>query len=354
MRKKGLVAFVLFVCVMFSGYALYVSASDNKSKKEKTAASTQAAKEKPAKTAANGGAAALVNGKPVSMADYEQGVARFSHQLTASGQDSEEAQNELKRRILDSLIVREVLAQQTEKLGIKADEAEVNQQMETMKARYGSDENFKKAIAAVKLTEPELKKQMATELAIRKLVDREIASKIVIGPNEAKEFYDKNPDYFKTPEMVRASHILVKVDPKATPEEKAKALEKMKGIQKRIKDGADFAEVAKEVSDDPSKANGGDLNFFPRGYMVPPFDKAAFSLQKNQVSDIVETEYGYHLIKLTDKKPAGVMTFDEVKPRIEQHLKNEKVSQEFKKYIDGLKSAAKIQVLVALPAKAEK
>ncbi len=352
MRKKGLVAVVLFVCAMFAGYAIYVSASDNKNKKTKTAASAQEAKQKPA--AAAGELVATVNGKPITKAEYDLGVDRFGKQLAASGQDSEEAMKELKSRILDSLITREVLSQQAEKMGIKADDAEVNQQMDAMKAKYGTAENFNKAISAMNLTEPELKKQVATELALRKLVDQEVASKIVIGPNEAKEFYDKNPEFFKIPEMVRASHILVKVDPKATPEEKAKALEKIKDIQKRIKGGADFAQVAKEVSDDPSKANGGDLDFFPRGRMVPAFEKVAFSLQMNQVSDIVETQFGYHLIKLTDKKPAGVMTLDEVKPRIEQHLKNEKVSQEFKKYIEGLKSAAKIQVLVAMPAKTEK
>jgi len=108
-----------------------------------------------------------------------------------------------------------------------------------------------------------------------------------------------------TPEMVRASHILVKVDSKATAEEKAKALGKIKDIQKRIQSGEDFAQVAKEVSDCPSKENGGDLNFFQRGLMVPPFENAAFSMNPGDTSDIVETVFGYHIIRVTDKRAAG-------------------------------------------------
>jgi len=178
------------------------------------------------------------------------------------------------------------------------------------------------------------------------LLDKDLGMKIEVTPEEVKAFYDGNPDLFKTPEMVRASHILVKVDKEASGEEKAKALAKIKAIEKRIKSGEDFALVAKEVSDCPSKDDGGDLNFFHKGQMVPPFEKAAFSLKPGETSDIVETEFGYHIIKLTDRKTAGTMSFDEVKSRIEQHLKNEKMSQEFPKYVETFKSKAKIEIFV--------
>ena len=196
------------------------------------------------------------------------------------------------------------------------------------------------------LTEDKLKAQIASDLVLRALIDQEVASKITVGPNEAKEFYDKNPEYFKTPEMVRASHILVTVAKDATPEDKAKALAKIKDVQKKIQGGADFAEEAKAVSDCPSKEKGGDLDFFQKGQMVPAFETAAFALKPGQMSDIVETEYGYHLIKVTDKKEAGVVAFDEIKPRIEQQIKNEKVGQQLAQYVEQLKSKAKIETLV--------
>jgi peptidyl-prolyl cis-trans isomerase C len=196
------------------------------------------------------------------------------------------------------------------------------------------------------MTEQELKDRFASQLAVRKLIDKELGPKIVVTPEEVKAFYDSNPEVFKTPEMMRASHILVKVDKTATAEEKAKALEKIKVAQKRLKSGDDFATVAKEMSDCPSKAKGGDLDFFSKGQMVPAFEDAVFSMQPGQTSDIVETEFGYHIIKVTGKKEPSTMPFDEIKPRIEQHLKSEKMSKEFPKYVEALKSKAKIEVLV--------
>ena len=168
----------------------------------------------------------------------------------------------------------------------------------------------------------------------------------MVTPQEVKAFYDGNPDIFKTPEMVRASHILVKVEEGASGEDKAKALEKIKTIQKRLQSGEDFAKVAQEVSDCPSKDDGGDLNFFHKGQMVPPFEKAAFALKPGETSDIVETEFGYHIIKLTDKKEAGTMSFDDVKSRIQQQLINEKMTQEYHKYVEALKSRAKIEIFI--------
>ena len=285
-------------------------------------------------------------GRPSPMSDYQAGLDQLHRQVSMTGrQPDEKEMPTLKQRILDNLIDRELLKQEAEKRGIKADDAEVNAQLDAVK-KGTTPENFANSLKQMNMTEPALKDYFASQLAMKKLIDKELASKIVVTPEEVKAFYDGNPDVFKTPEMVRASHILVKVDKTATAEEKAKALEKIKGIQKRIQGGEDFAKVAKEVSDCPSKDNGGDLNFFQKGQMVPPFENAAFSMKPGETSDIVETEFGYHIIKLTDKKDAGTMSFDEVKPRIEQHLKSEKMSQEFPKYIETFKSKAKIEIFV--------
>jgi len=339
MKKAGLIASALLVFVFLAAYGFYLSfAADEPSKKaaEKDAASTKQNK-------AN---AATVNGKAITMSDYQAEIDRLHRQIAMTGRQPDEKEMQtLKQRILDNLIGRELLRQETVKRGIKADDAEVNAQLDAVK-KGTTPENFANSLKQMNMTEPALKDYFASQITIKKLVDKDLASKIVVTPEEVKAFYDGNPDVFKTPEMVRASHILVKVDKTASDEEKAKALEKIKTIQKRIKSGEDFAEVAKEVSDCPSKDNGGDLNFFHKGQMVPPFENAAFSMKQGETSDIVETEFGYHIIKLTDKKTAGTMSFDEVKPRIEQHLKNEKMSQEFPKYVETFKSKAKIEIFV--------
>lgn len=357
MKKTATVSFILIICLVLAGYGLYVSAADKTTGKpaDKEAAAGTKASAKPAKDAAAakpeataGQNAALVNGQPIPLAEYQQELERFSRRLEMMGHGSDEEDTaQMKRRVLDNMIGREVLRQQAVKLGLKATDAEVDAQMKTLKTRFGSDEEFKNALTKMNVTEQTVKEQFASDQVMRKLVDQEITSKITISQADAKAFYDKNPEIFKSPEMVRASHILVKAGEKASPEEKAKALEKIKGVQQKIKDGADFAAIAKEVSDDPgSKETGGDLDFFQRGQMVPAFETAAFALKPGEVSDIVETEYGYHLIKTTDRKDAGVMPFEEIQPRIEQHLKSEAVSQQLNQYVEKLKSAAKVEILI--------
>ena len=129
------------------------------------------------------------------------------------------------------------------------------------------------------LTEADLKAQLRQDLNIKKLIDQQVASKVTITQEEAKAFYASHPELFKAPEMVRASHILIKVEPNASAEDKAKARERITAIQKRVKKGDDFAALAKEASECPSGANGGDLDYFQRGQMVGPFEEVAFSAE---------------------------------------------------------------------------
>ena len=338
MKKVGIVVSGLIIFVFLAGYGFYASSAADKPPKE------DAGKSAVSQTKLQN--AALVNGKAIPMSDYLAGIDQLNRQISMTGrQPDEKEMPALKQRILDNLISRELLSQEVAKKGIKVDDAEVNAQLDTVK-KGSSPEDFANSLKQMNMTEKDLKEHFASQLAIKKLVDKELTSKVTVTPEEVKAFYDKNPEVFKTPEMVRASHILVKVDKTATAEQKAKAMEKIQSVQKRLKAGEDFAQVAKEVSDCPSKAEGGDLNFFQKGQMVAPFENAAFAMKTGETSGIVETEFGYHIIKVTDKKAPGTLSFDEVKSRIEQHIKSEKMSQEFPKYIDTLKAKAKIEILV--------
>ncbi len=291
--------------------------------------------------------AATVNGKPIPMSVYNAQVDRLLHQFSMAGKKLDDKQTStLKKRVLDSLIAREVLKQEAAKRGIKADQAMVNSQMETLK-KSTTPGNFAASLKQMNMTEATFRDYLSSEFTIKKLIESDLASKAAVSPQEVKAFYDGNPQLFKTPEMVRASHILIKVDKNASAKQKAAALAKIKAIRKRILKGEDFAKIAKEVSDDTgTKANGGDLNFFARGQMVPSFEKAAFSLKVGQLSDVITTRFGYHLIKVTAKKPAGTVPFDKIKDRIEQHLKAQKMQKVLPEYIDALKSKAKIEVFV--------
>jgi peptidyl-prolyl cis-trans isomerase C len=145
-------------------------------------------------------------------------------------------------------------------------------------------------------------------------------------------------------ERARARHILIRVAPNASKDERAAALKKIQDIQKQVK-GGDFAELAKKYSEDPgSKERGGDLGYFSRGDMVDPFEKAAFSLNVGQVSDIVTTDFGYHIIRLEERKAATKFTFDDVKDDLKEYLFQQRAARKFEGYVKDLRGKADIKI----------
>ena len=196
--------------------------------------------------------------------------------------------------------------------------------------------------------EPDVKQQLklfTDNFLANEFLRKEVVQKISIPESELKSYYDSHKEEFKTPEMVRASHILIKVSPSASAEEKKKAKEKAEDILKKIKSGQDFAKLAAEFSDDPgSKTKGGDLGFFEKGRMVKPFEDAAFSLKPGQVSGIIETQFGYHIIKVTEKKNAGIASFDTAKEQIKQKLLQESIKKKVAEFIDKAMKDAKAEI----------
>jgi peptidyl-prolyl cis-trans isomerase C len=245
--------------------------------------------------------------------------------------------------VLDQLIAAELLYQAGSKLELKELDKQVAEKIAQSKAKFPDNAAFEAALKSASLTVKELEDLVRKDIVINSLVDKEIAAKIAVSDAEAKKFYDENIDKFKEGENIRASHILCGIDPKATAEEKKKAKEKAEALLKEIKAGKDFAELAKTNSSCPSSAQGGDLGVFGKGQMVPSFEAAAFALKPGEVSDVVETQFGYHIIKLTEKKEAGVTKFDEVKERIQEYLKGTKMQKAVADYIDNLKVKAKIE-----------
>ncbi|MBI2187527.1 MAG: peptidyl-prolyl cis-trans isomerase [Acidobacteria bacterium] len=158
------------------------------------------------------------------------------------------------------------------------------------------------------------------------LLDREQAQKrIVIPVTEAQRYYNNNINQYQTPEQIRASHILLNTSGK----DEAAVRTQAESVLQQAKAGADFAELAKKFSEDPgSRDNGGDLDYFNRGRMVPEFETAAFALEPGQLSDIVRTQYGFHIIKLVDKKPAVTRPFEEVRTQIEEQLRTERAAEQ--------------------------
>jgi peptidyl-prolyl cis-trans isomerase C len=231
-------------------------------------------------------------------------------------------------------------------------------------------ELFDKAIERLKtegkLTEAEFDEKLATQLRIQSItreewnkqrLDQAIAGavleremKVVITDDEVKKFYEENPSRFEQPEMVRASHVLIGTRDVATgaemTDEQKKAKHKVaEDVHKRALAGEDFAKLAKEYSDDPgSKDKGGEYTF-PRGQMVPEFEAAAFSLGTNQISDIVTTQFGYHIIKLSEKIPAKKVELAKVSDDVKEGLKSQQLQKLLPAFLEAALKEADVQIL---------
>lgn len=301
--------------------------------------------------AADSGAApnkvAVVNGTVITRKDLdrEMRVARRRYARMGRTLAGPEVPK-MEARILESLIDRELIFQEAVKSGIHIDDQTVKNELATLKKRFSNEAAFQKALREANLSEADVRIQIRRGMTIQRLIDDRFVHKISVSPKEVKEYYDTHREMFTRPEEVRASHILIKVDPKADEQTKLKARRELEGIQKKLLAGGNFAALARKYSQGPSAAKGGDLGYFRRGQMVPPFEKAAFALKPGEVSDIVVTRFGYHLIKVTDKKPGGIIPYVEVKNKLTDFLKQQKVRRAVDLHIEELKKGAKIERLL--------
>jgi len=286
---------------------------------------------------------AKVNGQAVRKTDFDMMVRDME---LGQGPIPSDRRDEVLRGTLDNLITFTLLSQEAKSRNVTATDAEVDGELKTMRARFPNEEAFKKALGDRSMTVERLRSETRDNLLIKKMMEAEVSTTPGASDAEAKEFYEKNPDQFKQPESLRASHILIRVDESADAATKQKAKARIESILKRARAGEDFAKLAKENSADGSAAQGGDLGFFPRGQMVPAFDEAAFALKPGEISGVVTTQFGYHIIKAVEHKDAATVSLAEVSEKVKQFLSNQKKQAKAGEFIAALKQKSKIEVLI--------
>jgi parvulin-like peptidyl-prolyl isomerase len=191
---------------------------------------------------------------------------------------------------------------------------------------------------------------MRARLRQERWMDEQIKGKAEVTDADAKDFYDKNIEQFKSPEQVRASHILISVEEGAKPEVDAQKKKAAEEIAARVKKGEAFDKLAKELSEDPSaKQNSGDLDFFTKEQMVPEFSAAAFGMKKDEISGPVRSKFGYHVIKLTDRKDAETVPLEKAKPQLVAYLQRQKKQTEIQKVVEEIRSKADVKVNLPEP-----
>lgn len=290
------------------------------------------------------GQVARVNDTVVLRQDLDREMNLVALKMARQGRPVDAGQ--LKRyegEIRETLINRFLLLQQAQSTGLDVKEDLVTKALDEFKAALKGEKAYQDALKEMGFTEEMLKGQIKDGLTIKALIDKEVVQKVSVSDQQVRAFFDDNPSLFRKPEQVKASHILISVPAGADEAKKAEALASIQALKARIDKGENFAALAQEHSDCPSKAKGGDLGFFGREQMVPPFSAAAFALQPGQVSDVVKTRFGYHLIRVTERQPETNMAFNDVKEAISTRLRQEQEGKKIDAYLEKLKEQADIK-----------
>lgn len=289
---------------------------------------------------------ARVNGAPIFQTELERFVENNRRQMAQQGRElSEQDLVMLREQVLGGLINREVLLQQAGELGLEAQEAAVETQLANIRSQFGSEEEYQNALEGQNLSEVELRDNIQVQLTIDRLLQQEVYSNVEVTQEEKQSFYDDNKQLFQQPESVDASHILITTQG-LDEEAKAEALDRAEDIREDVVGGADFHETAREQSEGPSASNGGRLGSFQRGQMVPAFEEAAFNLEPGEISDVVETQFGYHIILVTDKSDGSTQSFDEAEAQIQQYLLQQQNNEALQSYVERLRADSEVEILL--------
>lgn len=288
---------------------------------------------------------ATVNGQPIKAGKVYQVYASNKLQYQASGQPlSDKDDAEIKRQSLTALIVDELFFQAAQAANIKPTEKDLADEMQTVRSRFGTEENFQKYLQQAGQTEEEAKKELGRRLAAQMYM-QSVASTAKVQEAEAKGFYDANKDMFVEPEQVRAQVIVINTTPTDPELKQADAKKRAEEAHRRAVAGEDFGALAKEYSQVPNASKGGDMGYFPKGKMFPKFDEVAFSTEPGKVSDVFETPTGLNILKIADKKAVRNLSFDEVKPQLMLDMSRLKERDAVTRKINELRLAGKVEIL---------
>lgn len=287
------------------------------------------------------GTVARVNKTDIPQSEFDSEVEAFKKQYEAQGQFLTDADLDLvKPRLLDSLVVKQLLLDKAASLEITADSESVKAQMDSFKQQFPSDEDFITSLETNGFTEESLTQELEWQSVLQSLFDQEVADKFASSDEDIRKFYDDNKDaYFMTPESVNASHILMMIGDEQSEEE---ALVKIQNVQKEIAAGMDFGDAAAAYSEGPTKDRRGELGSIARGQTVPAFEEAAFSQEIGVVGEPVLSQFGYHLILVSSKNEAFATPFEDVKDMIKEQLDQQAYQEGTMAYIEELRESADI------------
>ena len=275
---------------------------------------------------------AVVNGEPLLFKDFDRELARDLRAPEGDGPPpSAETVNTVRHELLDRMVGELLMLQSARQLNLAVKPEEVDRRLLRIQSDY-SGEGYTQALEESQLTQAEYQQKTVSRLTLEKLLTEHVYPRVALTEEEIRQEYDRDPGRYAEPDEVHAEQIVVKT------------LEDAQKVQAQLRQGKKFEELARKFSLSADAKVGGDLGFFPRGVMPPQFDEAAFRLGTNQVSDIVTSDYGFHLFKVLEKRAAKKQSFAEVRPKVEAVLLAKKRAQAEADFRDSLKKGAKVTI----------
>lgn len=287
---------------------------------------------------------AQVNGQDISGDVISRELKKAAKQYKKRGMPlNADQEKSAAKKLINDEIGRTLLVLKAKESGINITKEMMEEQINKVKSKFRSEDIFKHKLADQGMTLDQYKAELETDLYMDQIIKKEIEPKIQIPENEALDYYEKNKEKFASEEKVRASIILLKFNPSAGKAGEQKILKKFESLLDQLRNGADFAAIARKFSQDSLASKGGDLGFFTKKQMLPAFSNRAFKLKAGEVSEIFRTGHGFHILKVTEKKPAGTSSFEAEKEKIKTFLRQKKSSKATQDYIEVLKKQAKIK-----------
>jgi len=288
---------------------------------------------------------ATVNGLAITEKELQQEMQNLmaQYQNRVPPEQLQQMLPTIKQQAMESIINKELLLQEAAGKNIAPTGEQIDIELKRIVSRFETPEQFQQQLVAMGMSEEAVRSDIERSLKISAVMKGTLSSIPDTSEGEVSAFFKDNPDSFKVPVEIRASHILFKLSPETSQDEKNSKRLELAGIRGLIEQGAEFAKLARAHSECPSSQQGGDLGFFSKGKMVKPFEDAAFGLKEGEISNIVETQFGYHLIKVVDRQEARTVPLDEVKDKIAAHLKSQKENEAIGEYMQKLRQSATIQ-----------
>jgi len=251
---------------------------------------------------------------------------------------------EVMKRTVDQLIRQTLLLQAAHGANITADPEEVKAEVDQQRTRLGAA-TFDTHLAELGLTSQEFAQRIEDQMVVRKFVETTVASKVTVTEWDARNFYESNPASFERPEEVRVRTILFKLDPDADERQVIAAKLRAEDFRRRLVSGEDMAAMATSVSDDTSKENGGEIGWVRQGMLLPELEPGVWALKPGEVSEVLKSKLGYHLFKVEERRIPGKVSFDDVKGKVINIVKNEKVLAALEALVKERRAGAKIEAL---------